>query len=342
MTTPRRSSGLIIAIISAAAFALSGPLAKPLLDAGWSAGAAVLVRIGGAAVVLLIPVLMISMRTRGRPLIDNWRFLVGYGVFPIAGTQLGFFSAIQTLPVGVALLIEYLAPVFVVGWLWLRRGQRPGRLTVAGAGIAVVGLVLVLNPTSPAALDLVGVAWALLASLCLVVYFIASATVVDDLSPILVIGSGLVVAWFVIAAVGLIGLLPLTVVTTDAELAGTALPWWVFAILLILVGTVFAYLTGVAAARRLGPRLASFVALAEVVFATLVAWLLLAQVPTGLQLAGGLSILAGVVLVRLGERPIDALSATPPEHPEPSEVVVSSQIDPGEHQDPVVGEIDHR
>ncbi len=316
MTPARRSSGLIIAIISAAAFALSGPLAKPLLDAGWSAGAAVLVRIGGAALVMLVPVIVIAVRTRGRPLVDNWRFLIVYGVFPIAGTQLGFFSAIQTLPVGVALLIEYLAPVFVVGWLWLRRGQRPGRLTVMGACIAVVGLVLVLNPTSPAALDPVGVAWALAASLCLVVYFIASATVVADLSPILVIGSGLVVAWFVIAAVGVVGLLPLTVGASDADLAGTALPWWVFAILLILVGTVFAYLTGVAAARRLGPRLASFMALAEVVFATLVAWLLLAQVPTTLQFTGGLLILAGVVLVRLGERPTDLLAAAGTERPD--------------------------
>lgn len=89
-----------------------------------------------------------------------------------------------------------------------------------------------------------------------------------------------------------------------------------FAILLILVGTVFAYLTGVAAARRLGPRLASFMALAEVVFATLVAWLLLAQVPTTLQFTGGLLILAGVVLVRLGERPSDLLAAAGTERPD--------------------------
>lgn len=309
MTNPtHRTGGLVIAIISAAAFALSGPLAKPLLDAGWSAGAAVLVRIGGAAVVLLVPVAVLAFRSRGRPLLDNWRFLIGYGVFPIAGAQLGFFSAIQTLPVGVALLIEYLAPVFVVVWLWLRRGQRPGRLTVAGGAAALLGLVLVLNLTSQTTLDPVGVAWALLASLCLVVYFILSATVVADLSPVLVIGSGLIVAWVALAVAALIGVLPMTFVATDAELTGVTMPWWVYALLLILVGTVFAYLTGIAAARRLGPRLASFMALSEVVFAATVAWLLLAQVPTSLQLTGGLLIIGGVVLVRLGERPVDPLA----------------------------------
>ena len=49
------------------------------------------------------------------------------------------------MPVGVAMLLEYLGIVFVVGWLWLRHGQRPRRLTVAGGTVAIAGLAMVLD-----------------------------------------------------------------------------------------------------------------------------------------------------------------------------------------------------
>ena len=69
---------------------------------------------------------------------------------PVAGAQFAYFSAVQRMDVGPALLIEYTAPAAVVVWLWLRHGERPGPLTVAGAGLAALGLVLVLDLLSGA------------------------------------------------------------------------------------------------------------------------------------------------------------------------------------------------
>src|SRR3546814_18824925 len=84
-----------------------------------------------------------------------------YGVVAVAGCQLCYFYAVEHLQVGVALLIEYTAPVAVVVWLWLRHGHRPGRLTLAGALVAAAGLVLVLDVVSGARLSAGGVLWAL-------------------------------------------------------------------------------------------------------------------------------------------------------------------------------------
>ena len=70
-----------------------------------------------------------------------------------------------------------------------------------------------------------------------------------------------------------------------------------------------AYCTGIAASRRLGSRLASFVALLEVVAGVTFAWLLLDQLPGALQLLGGALIVAGVVVVKLGERPAASRAA---------------------------------
>ncbi len=311
----RRGSGMVIAIVSSALFALSGPLAKPLLESGWSSGAAVLVRIGGSALLLVVPTVLLAVRS-GPAMRANWRFLLGYGLFPIAGAQLGFFSAIQTLPVGMALLIEYLAPVYVVVWLWARRGQRPGAATVAGAITAVVGLILVLDPFSGQGVDPVGVAWAVFASVGVVVYFLLSAQVSEDLSPTLVIGSGMIIGWVALAVAALIGILPVAMNSSDATLDGVTMPWWGYATALVVLATVLAYMTGIVAVGRLGPRLGSFVALAEVVFAATLSWVLLGQSATLSQLAGGMLIITGVVLVRLGENPADPLKASiPPAEP---------------------------
>jgi drug/metabolite transporter (DMT)-like permease len=78
---------------------------------------------------------------------------------------------------------------------------------------------------------------------------------------------------------------------------------------LALVAAAFAYCAGIAAARRLGARLASFVGLAEVLFAVLFAWLLLDQRPGLSQVVGGVIVLAGIALVRLDERePVPAVA----------------------------------
>ena len=80
----------------------------------------------------------------------NAGFVLLFGAVPVAGAQFAYFSAVERMDVGPALLIEYTAPAAVVVWLWLRHGERPGPLTVAGAGIAALGLVLVLDLLSGA------------------------------------------------------------------------------------------------------------------------------------------------------------------------------------------------
>ena len=65
-----------------------------------------------------------------------------------------------------------------------------------------------------------------------------------------------------------------------------------------MIGGVFAYLTGIVAVRRLGSSVASFVALSEVMFAVIFAFLLLGQQPSLIQLVGGVLVLAGIALVQ--------------------------------------------
>jgi len=295
-----------MAILSSAAFGLSGSLAASLLQIGWSPGAVVGVRIGGAFLALLLPAALLLRRT-GWPSGRQARQLVAYGVVAVALAQLCYFSAVQYLSVGVALLLEYTAPVLLIGWHWWRRRTPPHAAVLVGAGIALAGMMLVLDVFRGLVLNPVGVLWGLAAAVCLCVYFLLSEADGDSpVAPLLMTAAGTGVGSVVIALAGLLGALPLTVRLAPTTLVGASVPWWLPVVLLVGITAVLAYLTGIVAVRRLGSSAASFVALSEVIFAVVFATVLLAQSPSPTQLAGGLLMLAGIAVVQRGPRPVIA------------------------------------
>ena len=299
----RLVSGLAFAVASAVSFGASGGLARGLLDTGWSPGATTLVRVGLAALVVA-PFGLAALRGRWSLLRQNAALITMYGVLAVAGAQFCYFSAVTYMQVGPALLIEYTAPAAVVLWLWLRQGQRPGRITMIGAALAALGLVLVLDVVSGAELSIPGVAWALGAMVGAATYFVISADESNGLPPMVLAAGGLVVGTAALGLLGLVGIMPMHASTSPTTYSGHVVDWWVPLLVLGLVTAAIAYTTGIAAGRRLGSRLASFVALLEVLAGVGFAWLLLGELPRTIQLVGGLLILAGVVAVKLGERTV--------------------------------------
>ena len=206
---------MAVALFSAATFATSGPFAKSLLEAGWTPGSVVLLRIAGAALLLAVPTVR-ALGGRWGDLARQWRRVVTYGVSAVALPQLAFFYAVQHLSVGVALLLEYLALVLVVAWQALVGRRLPGRATWLGIALAVTGLVLVLDVFGGVHVDGVGVLWGLLAALGLTSYFVASGHVADDaLPPIALAGGGLACAAVGFAVLGLTRVLPMSFPTGD-------------------------------------------------------------------------------------------------------------------------------
>ena len=298
----RRSAGfgLGLAVLSALTFSTSGTFARSLIAAGWSAEAAVAARVGIAALVLAVPA-AIALRGRWRVLRRNARTLALFGLLAVGGAQVGFFNAIRYLPVGVALLLEYLGVILVVLWMWAVHGQRPRALTVAGSVAAMVGLVLVLDLTGGARLDVVGVLWGLFAAVGLATYFVLSARADAELPAVAMASGGMAIGSVTLFLLGVVGLLPLHATFGDVQFAGHTTSWLVPLLGVALVSSVVSYVSGIGAARILGARLSSFVGLTEVMFAVLIAWLVLDELPAPVQLAGGALIVAGVALVRLDE-----------------------------------------
>lgn len=294
------ASGLGVALFSSAVFGLSGSFAKALLEAGWSPGAAVTARLTGAALLLAVPAAT-ALRGRWHQLPDNWVTILLFGLIGVAACQLFYFNAVARLSVGVALLLEYLAPVIIVLWLWVASRKRPRALTFGGTLLSLAGLGLVLDFTGTVKIDLVGVLWGIAAAICLAMYFFITARENDSLPPIVLASGGLLAGAAVMWLSAVTGMLPMAFSTADTRLGPWVTPWWVPLAGLVVLATVLAYVSGIMAARALGSKVASFVSLTEVLFAVIWAWLLIGELPGGIQLLGGALIVGGVILVRLDE-----------------------------------------
>ncbi|MET0860223.1 MAG: DMT family transporter [Microbacterium sp.] len=306
--------GLILAVASALAFSSSGPFVKPLLEAGWSLGAALLVRMGVAG-LLLSPAFFLALRRQPGFVRRHWKLLLGFGLMPVLGCQLFFFSAMQRMPVAVALLIQYLAPVLLVVFVWLRTRRRPSALVLWGSAVAMVGLVLVVD-ISGASFDLLGTVLALCAALCVCAYFVISERAGDDLPPLALAAGGLLVGATAMGILCLTGIMPFVAPDVSVVLAGVEVPWFVPMLWVAAIATTLGYAFGVMAVPRIGSRVASFVGLSEVLFALGFAWMFLAEVPAPIQFAGGALILVGVILVRADARS-DVEDAVSPAVPVP-------------------------
>ncbi len=314
--------GLVVAVLAAVSFGTSGALAKPMLEAGWSPTAAVTARALTAGIVLL-PLAVYSLRGRWAALwIGRWRVL-GMGIIGVACTQLAYFAALQTIPVSTALLIEFLAPLILVGFVWVTTRRMPRRTVLLGSALAVSGLVLVIGPGAIQAVDPVGVLFAFGAAIACAVFFVVAARPSQGLPPIALAAFGLLVGGGALGLLGITGLLSFTASFADVSLLGVVTAWWVPLLALAVISTAIAYAAGITAAGVLGSRLASFVGLLEVIFASLFAWLLLGEVLTPLQLLGGLLILGGIAAV--GEERVElAAESLLPDEP--------LQHEAGQHQ----------
>ncbi|WP_436959006.1 EamA family transporter [Streptomyces sp. SudanB182_2057] len=295
--SPGKGAGLGLALASALAFGGSGVAAKPLIEAGLDPLHVVWLRVAGAALVMLPLAVRHRALPRRRPAL-----LAGFGLLAVAGVQACYFAALSRIPVGVALLIEYLAPALVLGWVRFVQRRPVTRAAALGVVLAAGGLACVVEVWSGLSFDALGLVLALGAACCQVGYFIladqgadAGETAPD---PLGVIAYGLLVGAAVLTAVARPWTMDWSVLGGSADLNGTVVPAAALLAWIVLVATVIAYVTGVLSVRRLSPQVAGVVACLEAVIATVLAWVLLGEHLSAPQVAGGAVVLVGAFIAQ--------------------------------------------
>ncbi|NBM16435.1 DMT family transporter [Streptomyces sp. GC420] len=293
-----RNTGLGLALASALAFGGSGVAAKPLIEAGLDPLHVVWLRVAGAALVMLPVAWKHRDLVRSRP-----GLLAGFGLLAVAGVQAFYFAALSRIPVGVALLVEYLAPALVLGWVRFVQRRPVTRAAAVGVVLAVGGLACVVEVWAGLGFDALGLLLAFAAACCQVGYFVLSdhgsgGEGGKSADPLGVIAYGLLTGAAVLTVVARPWNMDWSVLSGRAELEVAQVPAALLLAWIVLIATVVAYVTGVVSVRRLSPQVAGVVACLEAVIATVLAWVLLGEHLSAPQIVGGAVVLIGAFIAQ--------------------------------------------
>ena len=282
-------------------FALNGTVSKSILVTGISGARLSQLRVTGAFLILLL-IVALTRRSALRIRRGEVGALLAFGVLGTAMTQWLYFVAIARLPVGVALIIEFTAPIMVALWLRFGLGQAVRRTVWVALVCALVGLGMVAQVWQGFSLDVVGTTAAFGAAMALAIYFLlgerqSHGEYARDAVSLTMWGFGaaavfwaVVQPWWSFPWADLRGTgEPMGVSGAQVSLAG--LTAW-----MIIFGTVVPFLLVVKSLHRLTAAQASMVGMTEPLLATTVAWVALDEVLLPVQIVGGAIVIAAVVV----------------------------------------------
>lgn len=299
LTTVTR--GTVLIVLASVCFGTSGPLVKPTMDAGLSPQQVVSFRIGLAAALLLASVAvtrpkLLRVRRSDLPL------LLGYGLVGVALVQFLYFAAVSRIPIGVAMLLEFTSPVLVALWVrFVRRVILPARMWV-GTTLALVGLAMVAEVWQGLRLDALGMLFGVGAALCAAAYFLIGERGVSTLPALGLVTWGMVVGAAAVAVLAPPWSLPGEIMASDTDFGGLTVPVWTLLVACAVVSTAMAYLLSISAMRHLPANVVSVIALCEPIVAITLAWLVLGQALTVVQVVGAGVLLVGATIVQLASR----------------------------------------
>ncbi|MHA6805073.1 EamA family transporter [Salinifilum ghardaiensis] len=300
-------AGVLIAVASACCFGGSGPFAKPLIEAGLSPLSVTWLRITGGALLMLPFAVRHASVVRRAP-----KLLLAYGLVAIAGVQGFYFAAIASIPVGVALLIEFLGPVMVLGWTRFVLRRPVSRSAAIGVALAVAGLAGVVEVWSGLSFNPVGLLLALGAACCQAAYFVLADTSAD-VDPRGLAAYGLLVGAAVVTLIVRPWSVDWSALGGAVTLSGQNFPAVLAVAWIVLLCTALAYLTGIIAVRRLSAPVAGAIAYLEPVVATVLAWWLLGEHLGAVQLTGGALVLVGAYVAQRAATARRAVAEPAPE-----------------------------
>lgn len=315
-TAARRATvGVGLALSASALFSLNATASKIVLRSGLDSIELVSLRSAGAAVLLMSWTALTrpsALRVRPREL----AFLLVYGVFGIAMVQWLYFVAIARMPVGVALLLEYTAPLMVALWVRFARGEAVRSRVWLALGLCLAGLALVAQVWRGLTLDGVGVLAGFGAAAALATYYLMGERGLGQRDPISLMGWIFTVSAVLWAVVRPWWQFPFAVlgdsVSLTGALDGLTLDVGVLAAFVVLLGTVAAFGFVLLAVGLVGPARVGILGMIEPVGSGLVAWAVLGERLAVVQLAGAAVVLAGIALAETARRrPADAHDAVP-------------------------------
>jgi drug/metabolite transporter (DMT)-like permease len=281
--------GYLLAAVAALMFAVNGSLARYLLDDGVSAAHLSQLRVT-VAFVLLAGALVLVDRRRLRIARADVPRMAWLGLAGVAIVQLSYFLAIERLPISVALVIQFTGPLMVLLWLRLAHGRRLRPSLYGAVALSVAGSALVVEIYDAGSIDGLGVIFALVAAVTFAIYLVGFERAGRSYDAFTTLTWGLGFAtlfWLLVSP-------PWTFPLGDFDGARSA----ALALGVVVIGTLAPFLLNVSALRHLPAARVGVVATLEPPLAAVVAWVVHGEALAGIQIAGGLMVIAAVAWVQ--------------------------------------------
>jgi drug/metabolite transporter (DMT)-like permease len=300
MVQPRPALGYAMVAVAAMLFALNGTVSKVVLASGIGSGELTEVRCAGA----LVGLALIAALTRPASLrirVGELPLLVALGI-GLALVQWSYFFAIHRLDIGIALLIQYIAPILVALWARFVFHEHVRRRIWAALVLSLAGLTLIVEVWHGGRLSGPGVAACLVAAVTYAGYVLIAERGVRTRDPISLSAWGFFFAtlfWTVAAPwwnfpAGRVG----DDVSLLGNLASHHLPVWVLMLWVVVLGAIVPFGLIVGALRHISATRAGITAMLEPVVAIMVAWAWLGESLAPVQLSGAALTLVGIGLAQ--------------------------------------------
>jgi drug/metabolite transporter (DMT)-like permease len=286
-------------ISAAMGFALGGVAAKVLREADMDAFRLTQIRSTGAGLILLTFAL-IKGRDQLRARRDELKDLILFGIIGVSAVTSFYFFAMKYLFVSVALIIEFTASIWIALYLRFVKKKHISPIMWLGIACAFSGLILVSQIWSSSSLNPIGVLVAFADALALSYYFLTADRLSQTRSPLSLMTWGIGVAAIFWAIILPWWNFPFEYLTEsyslEGNLSGYNAPGWALILWIIIIGTVIPYLLTVTGIRELSAGTSSVIGMIEPIFAGVIAWVLLNEALSTIQLIGCAVVLLGIYL----------------------------------------------
>ena len=291
--------GEMLLALGALFFSANGTVSKWVLESGMPAWRLTEIRSTGDFVIIFI----LTFIKGGFPLkakLNEIPKLILFGVFGFAGVQTFYFYSIARLPVSIALILEFTAPLWIALWLRFVRKHEVKASMWIGLGFAFIGLIFLAQVWKGLTLNGPGVLGALASAFALTVYFLQSKGMSHKRSSGEILTWGLGVTALFYAILMPWWSYPTHILTKKIELLGRFhghhLPGWLLVSYIILFGTVVPYSCVMAGIIRTTASTGSVIGMLEPVLAGAFAWVLLGERFNLIQLIGAAVVLVGIAI----------------------------------------------
>ncbi len=298
--------GLGLVVLGAAMFIQNAGVSRVALRAGVDPLTLTTVRVSGTFLLLLGAALLFRRDALRPPSGPLGLLLVAHGLVGVAALQWTYFVAIDRLPVGMALLLEYQAPILVALWARFFQHEQVRPRLWLGLALAWGGLAAATGIWRGLAFDPLGILGGLGAAVSFAAYFLIGEHGVGRLDPLRVILWSFLWATLALNLVHPVTELPAGLLDDQVSLLGrlgghTTTVWLVLA-WIITMGTVVPFGVELLALRHLSATTVTMVAMLEPIGVGALGWVWFEESLGVIALVGAVAVVAGIVLAQTARR----------------------------------------